>query len=146
MTEKLTERVCPVVVRQRNDHKWELLAFEHPIAGLQLVKGRIEQWETPEHAVCRELQEESGLVATKEVKFLFATNDLPNTGVWYFFLCEVKDVLLDAWTFSTQDDGGQRFRFFWHPIDDPLTSQWHPLYHHALERLLPRLNAQLTKM
>lgn len=146
MAEDIIERACPVVVRRRNDHKWELLAFEHPLAGLQLVKGRIEQGEAPAHAACRELLEESGLVAAKEAKFLFTTNDLPDTGVWHFFLFEVQCVLLETWKFETVDDGGQSFRFFWHPIDTQLSSEWYPLFHNVLEKLLPRLKAQLKQL
>lgn len=131
------------MVCRDSDNQWHLLAFEHPLAGLQLVKGRIDPGETPACAACRELLEESGLVAAKDVDFLFTTDDLPDTGVWHFFLCEVYGALPDTWKFETADDGGQCFRFFWHPIDTPLTSEWHPLFHHVLEKLLPRLQSRL---
>lgn len=143
MAEDPVGRACPVVVRQRNDCKWELLAFEHPLAGFQVIKGRIDPGETPESAALRELLEESGLVASQEARLLFTTNELPNTGIWHFFLCDVRGVLPETWEFLTLDDGGQCFRFFWHPIDMPLSSEWHPLFHDVLERLLPRLKTQL---
>lgn len=55
-------KACPVVIR---DHGHiEILAFEPPLAGLQLVKGTIEPGETSAAAALRELREESGLHAS----------------------------------------------------------------------------------
>lgn len=39
------DRACPVVLRESGG--LEVLAFEHPLAGLQLVKGRLEPGESP---------------------------------------------------------------------------------------------------
>jgi hypothetical protein len=36
-----SRKACPVVLR-RNQDRFEILAFRHPIAGCQLVKGSIE--------------------------------------------------------------------------------------------------------
>lgn len=55
-------KACPVVLRRTGD--LEVLAFEHPLAGFQLVKGSIEQDESPAAAAVRELLEESGLKAS----------------------------------------------------------------------------------
>jgi len=46
------------------------LAFEHPLAGLQLVKSSIEPGETPQAAALRELEEESGIVHAFAVRHL----------------------------------------------------------------------------
>ena len=53
----LPNKVCPVVFR-RVDSVVEVLAFEHPVAGYQLVKGTVESGESIETAALRELAEE----------------------------------------------------------------------------------------
>ncbi|MFT3757807.1 NUDIX domain-containing protein [Thauera sp.] len=50
---------CPVLLRR--DGEVGILAFQHPIAGFQIVKGSIEEGESPEEAAIRELAEESGV-------------------------------------------------------------------------------------
>ncbi|WP_410001350.1 NUDIX domain-containing protein [Rhizobium leguminosarum] len=40
----------------------EILAFTHPSAGNQFVKGTVEEGERPQDAAARELREESGLL------------------------------------------------------------------------------------
>lgn len=38
------KKVVPVILRhQKHEHGLEILAFRHPLAGIQLVKGTIEQ-------------------------------------------------------------------------------------------------------
>ena len=54
------EKVCPVILRQQGTN-WQILAFRHPKAGTQLIKGTVEEDERPEAAVLRELAEESGI-------------------------------------------------------------------------------------
>ena len=36
------DKACPVVLRHTTE--LEVLAFRHPLAGLQLVKGTVEAW------------------------------------------------------------------------------------------------------
>ena len=64
-------KACPVVLRIKNN-KLELLAFKHPNAGNQLVKGGIKKGEHLESACVRELEEESGIQAkvVKQLGFL----------------------------------------------------------------------------
>jgi ADP-ribose pyrophosphatase YjhB (NUDIX family) len=54
-------KACPVVFRKKAG-LMEILAFRHPIAGYQLVKGTININEGIEQAAERELLEESVLV------------------------------------------------------------------------------------
>jgi 8-oxo-dGTP pyrophosphatase MutT (NUDIX family) len=54
-------KACPVIVR-RTAGGVEILAFRHPKAGCQLVKGTIEPAESVRRAAERELQEESGII------------------------------------------------------------------------------------
>lgn len=53
------DKACPVVLRSRET--LEILAFEHPLAGLQLVKGSVEPGESTDMAAVRELMEEAGI-------------------------------------------------------------------------------------
>lgn len=56
------DKSCPVVLRGRET--LEILAFEHPLAGLQLVKGSVEPGEPTDLAAIRELKEEAGIQST----------------------------------------------------------------------------------
>lgn len=53
-------KACPVVVRQKQGCL-EILAFRHPIAGCQLVKGSIEAGEDAGRAALRELCQDAGI-------------------------------------------------------------------------------------
>ena len=55
----IPNKVCPLVFRDRA--LTLLLAFRHPLEGIQLVKGTIESGEQPPEAAPRELEEESGI-------------------------------------------------------------------------------------
>jgi 8-oxo-dGTP pyrophosphatase MutT (NUDIX family) len=54
------EKVTAFVTRETN-HGLELLLFKHPYAGIQIPAGTVEPDESPEKAVIREVQEETGL-------------------------------------------------------------------------------------
>lgn len=53
------DKACAVVLRDRG--VLEILAFEHPLAGLQLVKGSVEAGESTCATAVRELMEEAGI-------------------------------------------------------------------------------------
>ena len=84
-------KVAPVVLRRREE--LEILAFRHPRAGLQLVKGTWEEGESAENASLRELAEESGIQNATVVKPL---GQLPFRSIrqhWHFYLCQVPGKL-----------------------------------------------------
>ena len=56
------DKACPVVLRSP-EGKCEILAFAHPSAGHQFIKGTVEASETPAAAALRELYEEAGITA-----------------------------------------------------------------------------------
>jgi len=56
------DKVCPVVFRDASMR--QILAFEHPRRGVQLVKGGLEPGESVRAAALRELAEESGIADT----------------------------------------------------------------------------------
>lgn len=120
-------KVCPVITRVSGG-RLEILAFEHPSAGKQLVKGSIEAGESPMLAAARELEEESGVRASD-----FAPVGETRIGgtLWYFFAAHVSG-LADAWEHQTMDDHGHQFRFFWHPLDQAPDKEWHRQFHEAL--------------
>ena len=125
----IQRKVCPVVIR-RIQGRIEILAFRHPIAGYQLVKGTIEAAETMQAAAERELLEESGVVGTA-VGYLGLAQMTDPEQEWHFVACEVGP-LPDSWTHRTSDGGGLDFEFFWHPMTEELGEGWHPIFKQAL--------------
>lgn len=105
------DKICPVVLRPSR----EILAFRHPLAGLQLVKGSIEAGERPSAAATRELFEEAG-ITRRPVRNLGQSEGIVIGDTWYFWLM-AHSPLPDAWHHQTEDDGGHRFEFFWQHLD-----------------------------
>lgn len=132
---RLVEKAVPVVLRQR-DERLEILAFRHPKAGTQLVKGTLEPDETLAAGALRELAEESGIGTAEAVAEVGALPFLDIGQRWHFVLCRGSDDLAeplpDEWDFFTQDDGGHRFSFFWHDLDAQPDGSWHAHFHAAL--------------
>src|SRR5687768_13980923 len=125
-------RVCPVVLR-RTEPGLEILAFEHPLAGHQLVKDSIEAGETIEAAALRELAEESGLTAVRATTHLGIWESGCQDQLWAFVLCESADGLPESWLHHAPDDGGHDFRFFWHPLVGAVEpGHWHSVFQGAL--------------
>lgn len=124
-------KACPVILRKIGGQT-EILAFRHPLAGKQLVKGTIEANEPLTAACQRELFEESGIHA-ETVRFLGKWVSGYENQVWGFYLMACADSLPEQWTHFTEDDGGHRFQFFWQPLNRPLDDKWHPLFKGAIE-------------
>ncbi len=117
------------MIRKANDN-WQILAFHHPLAGDQLIKGTIEKGESAEIAVLRELAEESGISSAKIIRNIGVWETDVEGQVWLVFLCEAEN-LPDEWIFHADDDGGQDFAFFWHSLNSD-SGKFHPLYQNAL--------------
>ena len=131
--DRIPTKVCPVVLRFRAGQT-EILAFRHPLAGHQLVKGTIEPGENHDVAALRELREESGIDSAKVVRHIGVWESDHKGQIWTFYLCDAVD-LENEWTFATVDDGGQDFEFFWHPIVAEPSDEWHPVFRRAIEWL-----------
>lgn len=130
------DKACPVVLRSKA--VLEVLAFAHPLAGLQLVKGSVEPGEASAVAAVRELAEEAGI--NGEVLADLGVWHSPLTGHnWAFHQCQVAHDLPDTWTHFAEDDGGHEFRFFWQPLFSEPSAAWHPLFQGALAFLRQRL-------
>ena len=122
-------RAVPVVLR-KNNNNLELLAFKHPKAGNQLVKGNIKIGEHLEDACVRELKEESGIQA-EVVRQLGIWDSNYKNQIWGFCLMHFEGTLPDNWEFDTADDGGHIFSFFWQPLNSPLNENWNEVYTNA---------------
>ncbi|MFO1396506.1 MAG: NUDIX domain-containing protein [Burkholderiales bacterium] len=128
----LANKVCPVIFRRRGSIV-EVLAFEHPLAGCQLVKGTIEAGESVEAAALRELAEETGIEAASVVRYLGTWCSGFEGQVWAFVECTPAKLPPESWVHHAPDDGGHSFRFFWHVLGEPPNAeQWHTLYRGAL--------------
>ena len=126
------DKACPVVLRR--GQTLEILAFEHPLAGLQLVKGSVEPGEPTDVAAVRELFEEAGIIAT--AKHALGEWRSTLTGhTWAFHECHVDQVLPETWAHFADDDGGHEFRFFWHPLMNEPSDSWHQIFKDALSLL-----------
>src|SRR5215510_12773950 len=79
------DKACPVVFRDSSMR--QILAFEHPEAGLQIVKGSIEPGEEPRIAALRELAEESGITGTDIARDLGTWRSEHDEHVWSLQLC-----------------------------------------------------------
>ena len=126
------------MLRERN-YRTEVLLFEHPLAGTQLVKGTIEPGESASEAAARELAEESGVQAAGAIFDLGTWEHCPAGQVWHFREVRVEQDLPETWSHFTKDGGGQTFRFLWHPLYAPAPPGCHPVYVAALAFLRAQL-------
>lgn len=129
------EKACPIVLRLW-DGRPEVLAFTHPSAGKQFVKGTVEVGESPLDAATRELWEESGLRADEPLVFL-GTHAIGENGQRWHFFRHLSSGLPDSWSHQTEDDVGHTYVFFWHPLDQPLDQGWHLIFREAFDVFAP---------
>lgn len=125
-----TIKVVPVVKRIK-DNKMQILAFEHPLAGLQIVKGTLQTGETTSEGCVRELREESGLHG-RPSKALGFIEHLEDRVEWHFWIVDVEQEIAETFSHLTNDDGGLLFRFFWLSITDDLDDRWHVRFKQAI--------------
>ena len=124
-------KVVPVVLRQQYDDV-QILVFRHPLAGIQIVKGTVEENEALEVAALRELFEESGIQKASIEQYLGVHIPKEAGPNWSVFLCNVYENLPDGWTHFCLDDGGLAFQFFWHSLFEQPSDEWHPLFQDLL--------------
>ena len=128
---KFTDKACPVLLRRR-EGRLQILAFRHPQAGCQIVKGNVEEEEAPRDTALRELGEESGIDDARLVEPLGQLVLRGEKQRWHIFLCGVARALPDAWSHYTKDGGGLDFSFFWHDLDEAPGDEWYPAFRTAL--------------
>lgn len=126
-----TQKVCPVVLRTHSGET-QILAFRHPLAGSQIIKGTLEPSERPEDGVLRELAEESGIDHAVVARKLGERSFDKIKQHWHIFLCTVTQPLPTSWSHYTTDGGGHTFQFFWHDLNSEPDDSWHPIFKTAL--------------
>lgn len=132
------EKACPVVIRGVSD-QLDVLAFRHPLAGKQFVKGTIETGEPLAIACERELEEESGLSAKAEA--YLGECFIECQGLTYgFYQMKVTQPVPEQFEHFCADDGGHVFEFFWQPLQSELDEEWHPIFHEIRAYLLKVLS------
>jgi ADP-ribose pyrophosphatase YjhB (NUDIX family) len=133
------EKVCPVVFRDSTMR--QILAFEHPHKGVQLVKGFIEPGENVRAAALRELEEESGIAGAGIAQDLGTFESGHRGFTWSLQLCTFPQGLPEKWTHHCATDGGYDFRFFWHDMAKAPGENWQPHYRRALAAIRERTRA-----
>ena len=112
------------VVRYDHDTPQLLAAASNFTAGYEVVRGTIEDGETPEQGIVREVLEESGIAITGDIQFIDVT-------YWeneeqFFFLMQAPDNLPDSFTHIVTGDGGDKghvFEYRWLDISAELSMQ-----------------------
>jgi 8-oxo-dGTP pyrophosphatase MutT (NUDIX family) len=132
-------KACPVVFRDSSMR--EILAFEHPSDGMQLVKGGIETGEDGRTAALRELYEAAGITNASIARDLGTWSSGHDAHVWSLHLCAYQPDLPEAWIHHCKDDGGHDLRFFWHPVHSPASDAWAPQFQQALAEIRERTRA-----
>lgn len=133
------EKVCPFILRTDTIRQIEILVFQHPTSGIQLVKGTLETHESILDAAIRELFEESGIIRTTSDCTYIGKHSIASIP-WHFIAVNTQDLVLEEqWHYQTLDDYGHIFNFFWLPISRLTTldhRQIHPKYLDAIQYIL----------
>jgi 8-oxo-dGTP diphosphatase len=116
-------RVIAYVTRTRDGRK-ELLVFDHrdhPKAGTQVPAGRLDDGESLEEGLKRELYEESGLERVRVVRELTLPDDLGHGHRYenHAFEVEVEGDAPERWEHTVLgdgDDSGLVFVYRWEPV------------------------------
>ena len=131
--DELNQKTCPVVLRSLGN-SLEILAFRHPLAGSQLVKGTVDGNESASQAALRELAEESGITNATPIAELGEFVVAEKSQRWSLILCDAPN-LPENWEHFCEDDGGHQFSFFWQDLSMYPDESWHPLFRIALDEV-----------
>lgn len=143
-------KVCACVWRGQPEAP-ELLVFEHPQAGYQIVKGSLEGDEDPGLAALRELEEEAGLqlqnpgLAIGSLHRLhpgrpFERGPLEHQH-WQLFLIPAPPDLPEQWQHAATgsiEEEGLLFRCFWQPLNGDYR-HFEPVFQQVLQRCSDQL-------
>ncbi|MFK7849309.1 MAG: NUDIX domain-containing protein [Rhodothermales bacterium] len=140
-------KACPCIVRDNR-----ILAFVHPDGSFQIPKGSVEDHESIEEAVLRELAEESGIqtgtISDKigEMDWLIeagtTTYSRAQHQAWHIYLIDPGKSLPDNWqhkAVGSKAEEGLIFSYFWQPLDDR-PEAFHPVYLQVIDMVEAHLN------
>lgn len=128
-------KACPIILREKND-EIEVLSFQHPLAGKQIVKGTIDPGEDYAEAALRELHEESGIDDARVKDFIGNVLFEDEQQSWHIYICEtVNRELPESWSHTALEGDGNEynFSFFWHKLSDGTDNDWHYTFRKVLE-------------
>ncbi len=134
-------RAFACVIRPNVEGHSELLVFDHPEAGTQIPKGRVDPGESHREAAIRELAEESGLnleptsfIAAFEYEFLHPYTGETVQEDGYVWLFDAPPDVDEAWTHEPEEEA-LPFSYRWIPIDDRTAGDVHPHFAKVIELL-----------
>ena len=116
------QTACPILARQ-SENGLEILAFRHPFAGTQLVRGLIKDDENLQEAATRALIETSGISINGAPLSLGTSNGVVPRETWNFFLF-ICPPLAEEWEHHCIDDDGHNYKFFWQSVEEYLEGDW----------------------
>jgi len=129
----LIHKACPILLRG-SPASPQILAFAHPRAGLQIVKGTIETGENPAVAALRELDEEAGIAAATISLSLGSHDDIQPGERWHLFIVSAAD-LPATWDHAAIGADGDTYRFFWHSLGDAEPGGFDPRFLRAMDKV-----------
>jgi 8-oxo-dGTP pyrophosphatase MutT (NUDIX family) len=123
MKHRVSERVGAFIIR-KNQAGYELLLFRHPDseeASIQIPGGGLEEGESVEAALYREIHEESGLTDVRVIRKLGESRrcwlDTNVESCRHYFLLELSADVPDRWDHIVHGSGldaGLCFSYFWY--------------------------------
>jgi hypothetical protein len=128
----VADKACPVVFRDSSMR--EILAFEDPHTGLQLVMADIGSGEDAGTAALRELEQGAGLANMAIARDLGTWSSGHNGQLWSLQLCTYRPKLADSWMH-------QERRFQWHDMHRVPGQVWADQYQRALAAIRERARA-----
>ena len=125
-------RACAILLTRRGG-RLGVLAFDHPLAGTQLPKGRIDRGEPIPRAAARELREETGLIA-RPLRRLQTIPHADRGATWHLVLLTGPLPRRHRWAHVCADDGGHLFGVRSIPLTARPTAM-HACFRKVLSRL-----------
>jgi len=138
---KTVHKACPCVIRP-TDGYFELLAFRHPLIGLQIAKGTVDPGESTDRAALRELKEESGLEEARILSKIGIYERITGAGpgengasekhIWHLYHVQSKHPdNLECWSHQASgspEEEGLEFSFFWLELNGEYSREFHPVF------------------